>query len=621
MTPPELTDPPTLPPTDIADLANPSSTWDSLTNWAADPSPVCRAWESCSLSAQRHTVDQRGRSSRRSTTSAPPCRGHVRRRRPRVDRWEPDLCGITEIGAVKVRGGEALGEFQTLVNPAGAHPGLHLGADRHHHSMVADAPRIESAFPAFLEFAAGSVLVAHNARFDIAFLKAAGAPRHSVARVRRPRHLVSPDSSSPGTSRRNHKLGSLAPRCSGRDDARPPRPPRRTGHRRRAPRAHRARRQPRGPHARGALELHVRGAAAAAQAVPRRAAPPRPASTSSRTARTALSSDEPRHPLPAPPTSRPPSSAAGWPRWSACARRPPVVCQTRWRPRSASSASSTSTSPASTGAPRTAEGGVGQADPRAVPPALDRPAGPRRRRPPHRAVPLAGDAQSAVDAVHESSPCGSAPTALRREAACALASSADAAPRAPAPSRGDYAIVVADCAAILAGNARPVPAVSPARGGGVHAGAVRGRRPGPRPLPPAGPRCGPVPRLAPLAAGPRVVAARRHDDGGWELVASDTVGSPARSSALVVPTPWSTCGTSGHRRGRPGPPVHPSPAVTEETEIVLRWLEAPGVRIVEMDGSWSCPVRCGGCRRSNTAGAGRRAATTTGRRADLRGRP
>ena len=38
-------------------------------------------------------------------------------------------------------------------------------------------------------------------------------------------------------------------------------------------------------------------------------------------------------------------------------------------------------------------------------------------------------------------------------------------------------------------------------------------------------------------------------------------------------------------------PIHPSPAATpEETEIILRWLEAPGVRIVEMDGSWSCPV-------------------------------
>ena len=38
-------------------------------------------------------------------------------------------------------------------------------------SMVADAPPIESALPAFLEFAAGTVLVAHNAPFDVGFLK------------------------------------------------------------------------------------------------------------------------------------------------------------------------------------------------------------------------------------------------------------------------------------------------------------------------------------------------------------------------------------------------------------------------------------------------------------------
>jgi DNA polymerase-3 subunit epsilon len=31
-------------------------------------------------------------------------------------------------------------------------------------------------------------------------------------------------------------------------------------------------------------------------------------------------------------------------------------------------------------------------------------------------------------------------------------------------------------------------------------------------------------------------------------------------------------------------------ALTEETEILLRWLEAPGVRIVELDGSWTCPL-------------------------------
>ena len=44
----------------------------------------------------------------------------------------PAECGITEIGAVKVRGGEVVGEFQTLVNPGGPDPGVHLGAHRHH---------------------------------------------------------------------------------------------------------------------------------------------------------------------------------------------------------------------------------------------------------------------------------------------------------------------------------------------------------------------------------------------------------------------------------------------------------------------------------------------------------
>ena len=44
----------------------------------------------------------------------------------------PDGGGITEIGAVKVRGGEELGEFGTLVNPGERHPAVHHRADRHH---------------------------------------------------------------------------------------------------------------------------------------------------------------------------------------------------------------------------------------------------------------------------------------------------------------------------------------------------------------------------------------------------------------------------------------------------------------------------------------------------------
>ncbi|WP_182526293.1 DEDD exonuclease domain-containing protein [Nocardioides dongkuii] len=78
---------------------------------------------------------------------------------------------ITEIGAVKVRGGEVLGEFQTLVNPHTAIPPFIAVLTGISNSMVADAPSIESALPAFLEFAAGCVLVAHNAPFDVGFLQ------------------------------------------------------------------------------------------------------------------------------------------------------------------------------------------------------------------------------------------------------------------------------------------------------------------------------------------------------------------------------------------------------------------------------------------------------------------
>ncbi|MDQ6686754.1 MAG: DEDD exonuclease domain-containing protein, partial [Actinomycetota bacterium] len=78
---------------------------------------------------------------------------------------------ITEIGAVKVRGGEVLGEFATLVNPRSAIPPFIAVLTGITNSMVATAPPIESALPAFLEFAQGCVLVAHNAPFDVGFLR------------------------------------------------------------------------------------------------------------------------------------------------------------------------------------------------------------------------------------------------------------------------------------------------------------------------------------------------------------------------------------------------------------------------------------------------------------------
>lgn len=78
---------------------------------------------------------------------------------------------ITEFGAVKVRAGEVLGEFQTLVNPDEHIPAFITVLTGITDQMVINAPRIAEVLPSFLEFARGAVLVAHNAPFDVGFLK------------------------------------------------------------------------------------------------------------------------------------------------------------------------------------------------------------------------------------------------------------------------------------------------------------------------------------------------------------------------------------------------------------------------------------------------------------------
>ncbi|MFC9790917.1 DEDD exonuclease domain-containing protein [Rhodococcus sp. NPDC127528] len=82
---------------------------------------------------------------------------------------------ITEIGAVKIRGGEVLGELATLVDPGRTMPPFIVELTGITSAMLVGAPRIERVLPSFLEFARGAVLVAHNAPFDIGFLKAAAA--------------------------------------------------------------------------------------------------------------------------------------------------------------------------------------------------------------------------------------------------------------------------------------------------------------------------------------------------------------------------------------------------------------------------------------------------------------
>lgn len=80
---------------------------------------------------------------------------------------------ITEIGAVKVRGGEVLGEFATLVDPGRPIPAEIVTLTGITEAMVSTAPPISEVIVSFLEFARGAVLVAHNARFDLGFLAAA----------------------------------------------------------------------------------------------------------------------------------------------------------------------------------------------------------------------------------------------------------------------------------------------------------------------------------------------------------------------------------------------------------------------------------------------------------------
>jgi DNA polymerase-3 subunit epsilon len=77
---------------------------------------------------------------------------------------------------VKIKGGEIVGEFQTLVNPESPIPAFITVLTGITDAMVIEAPKIGEALFSFLEFAGSSnetVLIAHNAPFDVGFLRAA----------------------------------------------------------------------------------------------------------------------------------------------------------------------------------------------------------------------------------------------------------------------------------------------------------------------------------------------------------------------------------------------------------------------------------------------------------------
>jgi DNA polymerase III epsilon subunit family exonuclease len=121
---------------------------------------------------------------------------------------------ITEIGAVKVRGGVVCGTFKTFINPHTPLSPFISELTGITDQMLSDAPSIESILPLLLEFLGSTddtVFVAHNAPFDLSFLKAASAlhgyiwPDFKVIdTVKAARYVLSKDDVP------NYQLGTLA---------------------------------------------------------------------------------------------------------------------------------------------------------------------------------------------------------------------------------------------------------------------------------------------------------------------------------------------------------------------------------------------------------------------------
>ncbi|WP_447646680.1 hypothetical protein [Nocardioides zeae] len=98
-------------------------------------------------------------------------------------------------------------------------------------------------------------------------------------------------------------------------------------------------------------------------------------------------------------------------------------------------------------------------------------------------------------------------------------------------------------------------------------------------------------RLVALTRLPELVAVHRGDDGRWAVhvvrhgrLAAAGVIPPGHDAQDYVATL-----RAGAETVRPAPGPVPA-ASAEETEAVLTWLEQPGVRLVDVDGAWTCPV-------------------------------
>jgi DNA polymerase-3 subunit epsilon len=513
-------------------------------------------------------------------------------------------CGITEIGAVKVRGGEVLGEFQTLVNPGAPIPPLVAVLTGITDRLVAGAPPLAAALPAFLEFARGAVLVAHNAPYDTGFLRAACA-RHGLAwpdpvvldTARLARHLV------PRDEARNHKLATLA--ALFRSPVTPD---------------HRALTDARATvHVLHALVARVGNLGV--QSLEELASYSSQVPPSTRRKRT-LADDLPHAP--------------GVYVFLDDRGRPLYVGKSvdiRSRVRSYFTAAEKRTRMTEMVALAAAVRPVVCATPleaavrelRLI--AEHAPPYNRRSRFPERApwVKLTAEPFPRLALVHQVRADGAAyigPFGGAEQARLAVAALHETfrlrqctarLPRTPSPSaracllaeigrcgapcvggqdETAYAAVAAAARAAMADDARDVVAALLARAGTLAAssrfeeGAVTRDR-----LLAFLRAAARAQRLAPLAAAPEVVAARRTDGGGWELVLvrhgrlAGTAVSPPGTDPRPAIEALRAAGEHVAPAVAPMPAAHP-----EETEEVLRWMEQPGVRLVDLDGQWATPL-------------------------------
>lgn len=119
-------------------------------------------------------------------------------------------CRITEIGAYRVRKGKIDGEFQTLVNPETPIPEFIVGLTNITDEMVKNAPKFEEVVSDFMDFIGDSVLIAHNAPFDMRFLN------HEIARIHQNYKVGNPYLCTVQLSRKlltevdNHRLNTVA---------------------------------------------------------------------------------------------------------------------------------------------------------------------------------------------------------------------------------------------------------------------------------------------------------------------------------------------------------------------------------------------------------------------------